>query len=147
MRLGDSRWLEVIFATIWIVAVSVLWSAIKPSPKFGLIVGWGVRFGWPYSIAYVLLVYLISFVVIVWAGLAVYLVVFGNPNARQLVRGLWMALLTVGIIQTIMINFAGRNLSWTIRWLPYLAALVLCIELVPRMVSKSPRSQSIVKSL
>ena len=81
-RLGDYRWLEVPFATIWIIAVSVLWSAIKPSPMFGLIVGWGVRFGWPYSIAYVLLVYLVSFVVIVWAGLAVYLVVFGNQPKR-----------------------------------------------------------------
>jgi hypothetical protein len=138
-RLGDYRWLEVPFATIWIIAVSVLWSAIKPSPMFGLIVGWGVRFGWPYSIAYVLLVYLVSFVVIVWAGLAAYLVVFGNPNVRQLVRGLCMALLTVGIIQTIMINFAGRNLSWTTRWVPYLAALVLCIELVRQTVAKDPR--------
>ena len=137
-RLGDSRWLEVSFATTWIVAISVLWSAIKPSLEFGLIVGWGVRFGWPFSIAYVLFVYLISFVMIVWTGLAVYLVAFGNPNGRQLIRGLWMALLTVGIIQAIMINFAGRNLSYTTRWLPYLGALVLCIELVRRMVSKSP---------
>jgi hypothetical protein len=134
-RLSDSRWLEVVFATIWVSAISIFWPAVKPSPEFGLIVGWGIRFEWPYSIAYVLFLYLISFVVIVWAGLAVYLAVFGNTKVGDLVRGLWMALLTVGIVQTIMINFAGRNLSWSARWLPYIAALVACIEVARRTVS------------
>ena len=134
-RLSDFRLLEVVFATSWIGAVSILWPAIKPSSQFGFIVGWGIRFGWPYSIAYVLFVYLVSFVVIVWAGLAVYLAVFGNPKARYLVRGLWTAVLTVGIVQTIMINFAGRNLSWISQWLPYVAALVVCMEVARRTAS------------
>jgi len=145
VRLGDSRRLQIVIAATWIGVVAILWPHIKPSPQFGFIVGWGTRFEWPYSIVYVLLVYLISFVVIVWAGVAVYLSVLGRLKSQCLIRAFWMSLLTVGIVQAIGIWFAGRNLSPITRWLfwlPYLAALLLCMEIARRrvdtMVSTSP---------
>ena len=132
VRLRDSRWLEIVIATTWIGVAALLWPHIKPSPQFGRIVGWGISFAWPYSIVYVLFVYLIFFVVIVWAGVAVYLLLLARFKTQYLIRALWMSLLTVGIVQASdLIWFAGRNLSPITRWLlwlPHVAALVLCME-------------------
>jgi hypothetical protein len=99
VRLRDSRWIEIVIATIWIVVVAIFWRHIKPSPQFGRIVGWGISFAWPYSIAYVLLVYLIAAVVIVWAGVAVYLLVLDRFRPRCLIRAVWVSFVTVGIVQ------------------------------------------------
>jgi hypothetical protein len=136
VRLRDSRWLEIVIATTWIGVVAILWPHIKPSPQFERIVAWGIGFAWPYSIAYVLLVYLILFAVIVWAGVAVYLAVLARLEPQYFVRALWMSLLTVGIVQAGgLMWFAGRDLSPITRWLlwlPYAAALVLCMEIARR---------------
>ena len=142
VRLGDSRWLEIVIATTWIGLVAILWPRIKPSPQFERIVGWGIGFAWPYSTVYVLFVYLIFFVALVWAGVAVYLLVLARFKPQYLIRALWMSLLTVGIVQAIdLIWFAGRDLSpitrWLSSWLPYVTALVLCMEVARRSTSNT----------
>ena len=138
-RLRDSRWIEILIATIWIVVVAISWPHIKPSPQFGRIVGWGISFAWPYSIAYVLLVYLIAAVVIVWAGVAVYLLLLDRFRPRYLIRAVWMSFVTVGIVQAgDLIWFAGRSVSPIMRWLlwlPYVAASVLCMEAAKQSTS------------
>ena len=142
MRLGDSRWLEIVIATTWIGVVAILWPHIKPSPQFERIVGWGISFAWPYSIVYVLFVYLVFFFVIVWAGVAVYLLVLARFKPQYLIRALWMSLLTVGIVQASdLIWFAGHDLSpitrWLSFWLPHVAALVLCMEVARRSTANT----------
>jgi hypothetical protein len=141
VRLRDSRWLEIVIATTWIGVVAILWPNIKPSPQFGRIVGWGIGFAWPYSIGYVLFVYLVFFVVVVWAGVAVYLLVLARLKPQYLIRALWMSLLTVGVVQASgLIWFEGRSLSpitrWLV-WLPYVAAMVLCMEVARRSTSNT----------
>jgi hypothetical protein len=140
-RLRDSRWYEIVIATIWIGVVATLWPRIKPSPQFGHIVGWGIGFAWPYSIVYVLFVYLVFFVLVVWAGAAVYLLVLGRLKLQYLIRALWMSLLTVGIVQVADLTwFAGRNHSsitrWSL-WLSYVAALVVCMAVARRSTSNT----------
>jgi hypothetical protein len=146
VRLRDSRWLEIAIATAWIGVVAILWPHIKPSQQFGSIVGWGVSFAWPYSIAYVLFVYLITFILIVWAGVAVYLLVVARFKPQYLIRALWMSLASVGIVQASNLTwFAGRNLTPITRWLlwlPYIAALVLCMEVSRRSSSGQPGSRT-----
>jgi uncharacterized membrane protein (DUF485 family) len=141
VRLRDSQWLEIVIATTWIGVVAILWRHIKPSPQFGRIVRWGISFAWPYSIVYVLFVYLIFFVVIVWTGVAVYLLVLARFKPQYLIRALWMSLLTVGIVQASdLIWFAGRNLSPITRWLLWLAhvaALGLCMEVARRSTTSN----------
>lgn len=138
----DARWFEIVIATTWIGIVAILWPHVKPSPQFGRIVGWGIGFAWPYSIGYVIFVYLISFAVVVWAGAAVYLLVLARLKPQYLIRALWMSFLTVGIVQASdLIWFAGRSLSpitkWLL-WLRYVAALVLCMEVARRSISNTP---------
>lgn len=142
MRFGNSRWLEIVIAATWVSVVAFLWRYIKPSSQFGHIVGWGIRFSWPYSIIYVLLVYLVLFAVIVWAGVAVYLLVLARLKRQNLIRALWMSFLTVGIVQANdLVWLAGRDLSPITRWLswglPYVAALVLCMEVATRSTSST----------
>jgi hypothetical protein len=139
VRMRDSRWYEIVIATTWIGVVAALWPHIKPSPQFGRIVGWGISFAWPYSIVYVLFVYLTFFVVVVWAGVAVYLLVLDRVKPRYLIRALWISLLTVGIVQASDLAWsAGRSLSpitrW-ILWLRYVVALVVCMEVARRSAS------------
>jgi hypothetical protein len=73
---------------------------------------------------YVILVYLITFAVIVWAGPSIYLTMLGSLKPRCFVRGLWVGLLAVAVVQAILINFAGRHLSPTAQrlegWCPLL---------------------------
>jgi uncharacterized membrane protein (DUF485 family) len=140
MRFGNSRWLQITIATTWMSVVAIVWPHIKPSPQFGRVVGRGIGFAWPYSIIYVLLVYLIFFVIIVWAGAAVYLLVLARLKPQCLSRALWTSVLAVGIVQACdLMWFAGRDLSpitrWLSWWLPYTAALVLCIEVARRSTS------------
>jgi hypothetical protein len=141
LRPRNSRWYEIVIATTWIGLVATVWPHIKPSPQFGRMVGWGTSFAWPYSIVYVLSVYLILFVMVVWAGVAVYLLVLNRLKPRYLVRALWMSLLTVGIVQASDLAwFAGRSLSPITRWLlwlPYVAALVVCMEVARRSTSNT----------
>ena len=139
VRLRDSRWYEIVIATTWIGVVATLWPHIKPSPQFGRVVGWGTSFAWPYSIAYVLFVYLVSFVMVVWSGVVAYLLVLGSLKPQYLIRALWMSLLTVGIVQVSDLTwFAGRSHSPITRWLLWLAyvvALIVCMEGARRSTS------------
>jgi hypothetical protein len=104
---------EIAFAIVWIIFLTFIWKYLEPSHKFQLLLDWGVDLVWPLSLIYAIAVYITTSAVLVWIGLALFLIVIRQFRWRVLVRGVLIPLLVVSLSCVGGLLLGRQPLGWS----------------------------------
>jgi hypothetical protein len=121
----------IVFAMLWAGIISVSWRHLLFASQFQSLVAWGIRRDWPESMVYSVGIFCAVNVLLVWAGLIVYLTIVDGFSRRGLSRGLVVGLLTGALAQLASFTFSLVHTlpgSWYfVSVLPAFFALLLSI--------------------
>jgi hypothetical protein len=120
----------IVFAMLWAGIISVSRRHLLFASQFQSLVAWGIRRDWPESMVYSVGIFCAVNVLLIWAGLIVYLTIVDGFSRRGLSRGLVVGLLAGALSQLADFTFSVANISlpgsWYFVWVlgpPFFALL------------------------
>lgn len=127
----------VVFAALWSAILGACWKSIQASPLFLPLLNHGKQLNWALSLLYTTALYLAVLTLLLWLGLAVYLIAIRRFELRNLARGLAAMLFVLFVALGIESFVRGGHLSsvaeYILRWLPMFASVYAgCRLAVPR---------------
>jgi hypothetical protein len=121
----------IVFAMLWAGIVSVSWRHLLFASRFQSLFAWGISRDWPESMVYYVGIFCAVNVLLIWAGLIVYLTIVDGFSRRGLSRGLVVGLLAVALTHLAAFTFSFAHTqpnSWYFVWvLAQFFALLLSI--------------------
>lgn len=128
---------RIAFAAIWAAILAFCWKSIQASTPFQALVNHGKELNWAMALIYSTTLYLAILTLLLWLGLAVYLVAIRRFELRNLARGLCVMLFVLfamfGIESFVRVEHLSPAAEYILRWLPMFASLFAgCRLAVPR---------------
>ena len=119
----------IVFAMFWAGIISVSWRHLLLASQFQSLVAWGIRRDWPESMVYSVGIFCAVNVLLVWAGLILYLTIVAGFSRRGLSRGLVVGLLAGVLSQLADFTFSVAHTlpnRWYFVWFlpPFFASLL-----------------------
>ncbi len=128
---------RIAFAAVWAATLCASWKSIQASTPFQTLANSGKHLNWALALLYTTALYLALLTLLLWLGLAVYLIAIRRFDVRNLARGLAVMLFALFAVLGIESFVRAAHLSpaaeYLLRWLPMFASLFAgCRLAVPR---------------
>lgn len=133
----QSTWGRVIFSAVWAGILAGCWRYIHASTEFQALESRGSQLNWALALLFTIAVYLAILTLLLWIGLAVYLLAIRKFGLHTLARGLGVMLFALfavlGIESFIRLQHLPTFAEYILRWLPMFVSLFAgCRLAVPR---------------